>query len=42
MMLGAMWGMFAAAERFRATAQTIEVPASVALREPAPSRHARA
>jgi hypothetical protein len=38
MMLGAMWGMFAAAERFRATAQTIEVPASVALREPAPSR----
>jgi O-antigen ligase/polysaccharide polymerase Wzy-like membrane protein len=38
MMLGAMWGMFAAAERFRAKAQTIEVPASVALREPAPSR----
>ncbi len=37
MMLGAMWGMFAAAERFRTTAPGIAVPASAALPQPAGS-----
>jgi hypothetical protein len=38
MMLGAMWGMFAAAERYRAQSPIIAVPASAALPEPASVR----
>jgi hypothetical protein len=37
MMLGAMWGMFAAARRYRAAAPIIAAPASTALPQPAPS-----